>query len=269
MSKREFEFYRRFKQKIELSSSNIPNSILTSSAFNNLIRANIITKVSKGRGWVYAIKNHNSFREFFDERYPNSEMLIESEVDNQLKYKDTKATAVSKERVTLLRGFQEIYANGEAVDLAYHTQHFDLFSLVLRELNTPKICFVENLEVFWNIEKIVSKEYVFVHFYGRLPSPEILGKIETNEVLFAPDYDLLGLHEYLKIKNVFGNAKLLMPSNFDYLYDRYSKPRKANDTLYENVANSSLKEVVALREQIVHHNKFLEQQILLSGEAQW
>jgi hypothetical protein len=269
MSQTEFDFYKRFKDKRILSSSTIPKRICNSGLFNSLLRANIITKKPKGRGWVYTITNDTSFKEFFHNKYPNSELLVESEVDNQLKYKDTKATAISKERVTLLRGFQEIYVNGESVDLKYHTKHFDLFSVLLRELHVPKICFVENLEVFLHIEKILSKEYVFIHFYGRLPNPTILKKIKTNEVLFAPDYDLVGLHEYIKIKKVFESSVLLIPKNFDELYRKYAKERKANDTYYKNVATSTLKEVVRVREQILTQNKFLEQQILLSNEAQW
>lgn len=265
MQKTEYEFYQKLKNQRTISKSNVAQSILNSKSLQSLLGAKVIEKIKSGRGYNYIINKQDHFEVFMTERFPAGDIEVLTEMDNQRKYRDTKATSVEKERVIFLRGNGSIIINDEAVDLSYYTLHFGMFSAVFKSLKAQKICFVENLQPFLHAEKLLGDEYVYIHFYGRFPKNDILSQIECIEYLHFGDYDFVGLHEYLRAKAVFNNAKIFIPENFEKFFKEYSKERKDKDTQYKNVKISNDSDIIRIRELILKTNRFLEQQILMEN----
>lgn len=263
MGKVAFNFYHNLRLNGR-AANKIPKAVSSSSDFHTLLEAEIISRVPSGRGYYYEVSKQEHFDAFYKKKYPKGDIEVLSEIDNQLKYRDTKATALKKDRVIFLRGSQKIRLNGSILDLADATQKFNIFSAVFQTLQAKKICFVENLQPFLEVEKILGDEYTYIHFYGRLPRQEVLLNIECDEYLHFGDYDFVGLNEFLKAKEVFENCEIYVPDNYDKLYKEFSKPRKAKDTMYDKVKNSTIYEVVKIREQLKKHNQFLEQQVVIS-----
>lgn len=262
MGKVEFNFYNNL-QLNGRAPNKVPKSVSSSSEFRMLLEAKIINKVHSGRGYYYEVSKQDKFEVFYTKKYPRDDIEVMTEVDNQLKYRDTKATALKKDRVIFIRGTQKITLNGKELDLKHATQEFNIFSAVFQTLQTKKICFVENLQPFLEVEKILGDEYTYIHFYGRLPRKEVLSNIECDEYLHFGDYDFLGLNEFLKAKEVFDNCEIYIPDNYDKLYNEFSRKREAKDTAYEKVKNSTISEVVRIREQLSKHNRYLEQQVVI------
>lgn len=266
MQSTEFNFYTKVKDEISISSSNVPKGIIRSKDFQALLDAHVISKERAGKGFKYFLKKPEAFERFYFNRYPNPDIEVQNETDNQLKYKDTKASNTDKETIILLRGFQKINANGIEIDISQATEQFNVFSIVLHSLKAKKLCFIENMESFLNAEKLLGKDYVYIHFYGRLPSIDKLSKIKCDEYLHFGDYDFTGLSEFTKAEKVFKNSKLYVPDDFDDMFHKYARKRKAKDVLYSSVANSENPIVIKIRELVKETGKFLEQQVLFEGK---
>ncbi len=259
----EFNFYTKLKKDLKAKKP-IPKCIQDSVMFNNLVNAKIINKPQRGVGFI-EILNSNRFNEFYLKTYPRADIKIQTEIDNQKKFKNTKATSIKKDRVIFIRGFQNIVVNGIKIDLLKITKEHKIFSAVLQSLEAKKICFVENLSSFFIAEKLLGEDYVYIHFYGRLPKTAVLKKIQCKQYLHCGDYDFMGLSEYLRAKKVYDNCRLYKPENFTILFDEYSKPRKAKDIKYNNIKESTDDDIVEIVKKIEESDRFLEQQILFDN----
>jgi len=263
MSKIEFDFYTKFKNN-KKAEKPIPVTIVKSSIFKSLVSSKVIEAIQRGKGYIRILKD-DKFNEFYFQKYPNPNIEIKTEIDNQKKFRDTKATPVHKDRVIFIRGFKDIIVNNKEIPLKEITQEHQLFSTVLKNMKTQKICFVENLQPFLNVEKLLGKDFVYIHFYGRFPKIDILKNIECEEYLHFGDYDSVGLSEYLKASEVYHNCELFIPDNFEYLSKEYSKRRKEKDTIHKNVKISLKTEIIKIREQLETTGEYLEQQIIMDN----
>ena len=77
------------------------------------------------------------------------------------------------------------------------------------------------------------------------------------------DYDLIGLGEYLRVKETFPHATLYIPENFTALFEKYAAPLPEKQVAAGKVKDSTEKIVVEIREMVLKSNRFLEQEILL------
>ena len=266
MLKTEFNFYTRLKNESTILLNSIAESIKKSDNFQRLKSSKIIIVDPKIRGAKCKINKLELYNKFYKDTFPNAHITVETEIDNQLKYKSTKATQIEKDRVIFIRGFKDIEVNGKVIDLKNITEDFILFSTVLKSLKSENICFIENLQPFLEAEKIISKEYIYIHFYGRFPKEKILKLIECKQYLHFSDYDFVGMNEYLRAKKVYVDAKFFIPNDYDELFKLYSIPRKKKDTIYKDVKDTNLTDIVKIREEIKENNLFLEQQIVLRSK---
>jgi len=258
----EFNFYSSIKKQINIKKSDVPNIVAKSSTFKNLLDSKILEKVKRGRGFNYIISKTDSFNNFYNHAFPNPNTIISNEIDNQLKFKNTKATRVQKERVIFIRGSQNIFVNESPVNLSEITHKFGLFSAVLQSLKADKICFVENLQPFLEAENLLGDQYTYIHFYGRLPKKDVLKTIQCEEYLHFGDYDFTGLNEFLRASEIYKKSSIHMPHNFNFIFEKYAQERKKKDTQFKNIVESKNKDVITIREKILNSNCFLEQQIL-------
>ena len=219
MLKIEFDFYTKLKNDKKIKKP-IPAIITKSAIFKSLVNVKIIEPIQRGKGYIEILKQ-DSFNEFYLKRFPHPNIDVKTEIDNQKKFRDTKTTPVAKDRVIFIRGFKDIIVNNKKISLKKITQEHQLFSTVLKNMKTQKICFVENLQPFLSAERLLGEDFVYIHFYGRFPKIEILKNIECEEYLHFGDYDSVGLSEYLKASEVYHNCKLFIPDNFEYLSKEY------------------------------------------------
>jgi hypothetical protein len=145
--------------------------------------------------------------------------------------------------------------------LKSNTDRFGLFAAYQPIFKADKVCFVENLESFMKAESLLGNDYVYLHKYGRIGANAIKG-IEANEVMVFSDYDFIGLDEYLRIKEVFEQACLFVPADFKSFFERFCCELPEKQIPTQRVMQSTLPEVVEIRELVLKNNRFLEQEIL-------
>jgi hypothetical protein len=263
MKEVDFKTYKLLFENKSISKSAIPRSVLQSDIFQNLLRAEILESLKLGRGFKIEVTKENEFEKFFNTSFPEQD-VSKSKSGNIKKYRNSKATKIDNNPIFLFRGFNSFQINNQFVDIEKHTNDFGLFSVIPNSIIANKICFVENLETFLNAEKLLGKEYLFIHKYGRI-GKESISMINAKVVLVFVDYDFNGLDEYLRIKEVFINAKLYLPNNYDEIFEKYSLSLSENKAkMSKSVKNSNDSVVVKIREQVARTNRFLEQEILIN-----
>jgi len=263
MKEVDFKTYKQLFESKSVSKSAIPKTVLKSDIFQNLLRAEILESLKLGRGFKIKIVKESEFEKFFKTSFPEQN-VSKSKSGNIKKYRNSKATKIDNSPIFLLRGFNSVQINNQLVDIKKQTLDFGLFSVIPNSIIADNICFVENLETFLNVERLLGNKYLYLHKYGRI-GKESISKISAKEVLVFVDFDFNGLDEYLRIKEVFTNAKLYLPSNYNELFDKHSASLKGNKAKMSNlVKNSNDSIVIQIREQVARTNRFLEQEILIN-----
>lgn len=265
----DYNFLQKLKTE-KINCSSIPETVRKAGYFQNLVESKVI--VLEGNWKRGSIKLNETEQDYFDtflkNNFPKETTQEINRANNIKTLRNSKGRNTESNTIVFLRGNQVIKINGIEVNLAFYTQNFRLFSVVLESLICDKICFVENLYAFLNVEKVITENYVFVHTYGRV-GEKLLDKIETNEVLVFSDYDFVGLDEYLKFKEKFKKTTFFIPENYDFLFQTYSRPLKdakkeTSQKPTERVYQSIDETVVKIRTQIYEKQYFLEQEIVIS-----
>jgi phage FluMu protein gp41 len=263
MNEVDFKTYKSLFENKSVSKSTIPKSVLQSDTFKNLLEAEILKYSKLGRGFKIEVSKETEFEKFFNTAFPEQE-VSKSKSGNIKKYRNSKAVKVDSKPIFLFRGFSTYNINRKKVNLKELTRDFGLFSVIPNSITAEKVCFVENLETFLNAEKLLGKEYLFIHKYGRIGAASI-SAINAKEVLVFVDYDFNGLDEYLRIKEVFECAQLYVPDNYDELFHKQSLTLKGNKAkMSKAVKTSNDSTVVKIREQVARTNRFLEQETLIN-----
>ena len=263
MKEVDFNTYKLLLEKKSISKSAIPKSVEKSDTFQNLLRAKILKQSKLGRGFKIDVAKETQFEQFVYSYFPEHD-ASRSKSGNIRKYRNSKATKVESNPIFFFRGFSTYQINNHQVDIEKQTHKFGLFSVISSSIIADKLCFVENLETFLHAEKLLGKKFLLAHKYGRI-GKESISMIEAKEVLVFVDYDFNGLDEYLRIKEVFNNAELYIPGNYNELFNKHSASLKGNKAKMSTaVKNSDESTVVKIREQVVRTNRFLEQETLIN-----
>ncbi len=263
MKEVDFKTYQLLLVNKSVSKSVIPKSVLKSDTFQNLLHAEILKFSKLGRGFKVEVSKEIEFEKVLNSAFPEAN-VSKTKSGNIKKYRNSKAAKVVSNPIFLFRGFSHYQINELIIDLEKQTRDFGLFSVIPHSVIADKICFVENLETFLNAEKLLGNEFLFAHKYGRI-GKESISMIRANEVLVFVDYDFNGLDEYLRIKKVFKNAKLYIPSNYNELFKKHSASLKGNKAkMSKAVKTSDDFAVVKIREQVARTNRFLEQETLIN-----
>lgn len=248
-------------QQADLPFSSLPASITQTAIFKQLVETNIIAITKNGRGKIAGVKNKESFQKFIQTYFP-LQVSGNSRAANIARLRNSKAKSRVGSNISFLRGSTTIKVNRKDINLKEYTETFGLFSACNPELQVDKICFIENLEVFLAAETIIDSSFTYLHKYGRI-GKEFLTGIKAAEILVFPDYDLVGLNEFLIIQQAFPTATLYIPENFDTLFNEVSVILPEKQVASTIVKNSKDPLIVKIRDLVIRSNRFLEQEILL------
>ncbi|SFS43957.1 hypothetical protein SAMN04487906_0487 [Zhouia amylolytica] len=250
----------------KINSSSISVSVKQSGDFKTLLNGKFI-KYSQAvsGGGSYLLNDRDNLERYFKSKFPKELQDSYSAIGNIGTFRNTKVGKRTSQNVILVRGFKNVLINSKFVELEHFTSQFGTFSVQVNELETDRICIVENLDSFLLAEKVIGKDFVFIHTYGGL-GKSVLNKFKTKNVLIFPDYDFKGLQNYLMVKKVFSNTKLFIPSNYEELFKMYSRTTRTKQGREQNptkeVKESVDENVIKIRTDIYKTKRFLEQQAL-------
>lgn len=266
MTDTEYKFYSSLKDTKTVSGSKIPKTVLNSSNFKQLLKGNILNAEKAGRGRQYVVVNQDAYMSFYRANFNDEFLKSTSRISNTLLYRNSKAAKTVSNNVFFLRGFVEIKLNNFVINLNDYTAKYGLFSFSgVKDLVADKLCFVENLECFFNAEKIIGNEYVFIHKYGRIGVNDFKTFITGNLLIFN-DFDLIGLDEFLKIKEQNLNAQLFIPKDFELLFKKYSAAiKQGSQKPSERLKITKDANVQMIRNLVLNTNRILEQEALFNN----
>lgn len=261
-----YNFILKILEEEKINASSISQSVKKSGEFKTLVNGKFITySQAVTGGGSYVLSDRDNLELYFKNKFPRELQDSYSAVSNIGTYRNTKAGKRISQNVILVRGFKNITLNSEIVNLEKFTNLFGTFSAQVNKLKSDKICIVENLDSFLLAEKVINKEYIFIHTYGGL-GKTVLNNFEAREILIFPDYDYKGLQNYLMVKKVFPKAKIFIPKDYENLFKTYSRTIKTKQGREQNpskeVKESVDENVIKIRTDIYKSKRFLEQQAL-------
>lgn len=261
-----YNFILKILEEGKINASSISPSVKKSGDFNTLLIGKFITySQAVTGGGSYLLKDKENLQLFFKSKFPQELQNSYSAIGNIGTYRNTKAGKRTSQNVILVRGFKNVIINSEVVELEKLTNLFGTFSAQVNKLETDKICIVENLDSFLLTEKVINRDFVFVHTYGGL-GKSVLNKFKAKEILIFPDYDYKGLQNYLMVKKVFPDAEIFIPNDYEELFKMYSRTIKTKQGREQNpskeVKESVDENVIKIRTDIYKSKRFLEQQAL-------
>ncbi|MBU0960259.1 MAG: hypothetical protein KKH60_01945 [Proteobacteria bacterium] len=250
------------------------------SRLQSLFETGVLEVMRSGAGKTVMLKNRDAFDTFILRTYPSGlEGRAEASTPRSkavAELRDSKKAQETSPPIVLLRGFDncELCSGTEMLPVAELTELAGVAALHLgyREWEyTGVLALVENLEVFWNFEKLQTGAQMALYAQGRL-SGRILSWLGSQSmararIIHCGDYDPVGLDEYLRLKGACPErAELFLPPNFEVLLSRYGKKellQGSNGPVLARLRKTEAQEVRRIVKLIDRYGVGLEQEILL------
>ena len=250
------------------------------SRLQSLFETGVLEVGRSGAGKTVVVKKRDAFDIFVLRTYPSGLEGREETSTPRSKavaeLRDSKKARETGPLVVLLRGLDncELRCGTEILPVAGLTELAGVVALRLggREWAYDGVlAVVENLEVFWNFEKLGTGAQMALYAQGRL-SGAILGWLGSQSmararILHCGDYDPVGLDEYLRLKDACpGRVELFLPTDFEALLSRYGKSELlhgSNGAVLARLRKTRDPEVRRLVTLLDRHGAGLEQEILL------
>ena len=264
-------------------SSSLPASSISKADRQRLLTlfdAGVIEEVRSGAGRRLVVTNQSALRAFVQSLYPSGLEGFKGDLPSRSRAvaerRDSKKAIGKRQTILLVRGFNgcTFRKDESRLPVADWTESAGVASLCLASMKGWRcqgtLGLVENLEAFWHIEKIAPFVDLAIYAEGRigvdvldwLSSP---GMIEARVVHF-PDYDPVGMDEYLRIKRACPErTKLFLPADLKTLFSRYGKAQLLYDSsaVLARLRKSADSEVRYVVELMDRFGVGLEQEALL------
>lgn len=267
-----------------LEQGHLPSSRLAErdrTRLQSLFEAGVLQEERSGAGKKVVMHDREAVEQFFSNCFPSGvdgcaeELLPRSRAIAERR--DSKKTRETIPPIALLRGFDgcKLFVDGEVVPVVAWTKTAGVAALRIDDRQwryDGTLAVVENLEFFWNIEKLNTGVQLALYAQGRL-SGRILdwlaspGMLQAS-ILHCGDYDPVGLDEYLRIKTACpGRTKLYLPANLEVLLSRYGKRKllQSSASVLGRLRKTENQEVLRIVKLLDQYGVGLEQEVLLLG----
>ncbi len=281
LSVAEFNFLEKLYEKGSLPASKQPKR---GENIERLLSAGRITQQTKGRGAriLLAANRKQDLEKLLEKSRPNYKNPIKTgspTLDSTVNRRDSKAGNPKKNQGIYLRSTAPFTIQNQTITLPPKTNLFIISSDLISptseqpwQIKADKICFVENyLGTFEKIDYILptlyQAGYLFIYGYRNLPTSltktdNFFKKCIANQILFAPDYDYVGLNDYLNCKAILPHATLYLPSNYDELHKSKGKPLPPKAKIPQALRQCKDPMIKKIYDGVCRTRRYLEQQNL-------
>jgi hypothetical protein len=247
-----------------------------------LFDAEVLHEERAGAGLRIVVKKPTAFQAFAEKTYPaglyggGEELPFRARAVAELR--DSKKAKGRCPATVLLRGFRGavLSVDDNFLEVAAWTAQAGVAVVALDRLShwnfSGVIAVVENLEVFWNIEKVEPKVELALFAEGRLDKRILAWLASTPmqgaRIIHFGDYDPVGLDEYLRYKEASpGRIELYRPPNLEELFRKYGKPRLLTDSaaIMPRLRQTSDPDACSIIQLMDRFGAGLEQEALLIG----
>lgn len=217
---------------------------------------------------------------FYRQRFPNAATAPDTKdrVNSVARFRDTKALMNSESEIICIRVWRNdaLLKDGKPFDAATLTVAHGLFSFLLNR-NCPyalvgQWALVENPAVFMAVEQLRLDADGVIYGHGRISSRTLEWLAKTSDssfrLLHLPDYDPLGLSEFLRLHSTLqGRIALHLPTDLGTRFARFSNSelltRLNSQSILAQLRRSELSAIRTTVELIDRYNAGLEQEALL------
>lgn len=230
-------FLIKLVSKERISGSSVSGKV--KSGIQNLREAGFIGWERSGRGGVYVARAPERIKKLLESTgYHGSQHLtprasaVALHGDAHAGKNDTLIFHLS------VKGTVCWHNHGKVVHLTRIINDCGMASLIVRpedkwSTNSP-IALVENLDLVVNADryfKNIPFEGSIIYYAGWASGKTLEWLKQQNNPprIILPDYDLIGLNNYLKLKNIFPEIKLYIPDNLEELVRRYGNAKRLKD----------------------------------------
>lgn len=250
------------------------------SRLQSLYDAEVLLAEPSGGGRRIVLHDAKALESFIARTYPSGLQGINKKLSSRSKavaeLRDSKKARKAQPIAVLLRGFHNstLHFGNKVLPVANWTETAGVASLRLDGETqwgfAGIIAFVENLEVFWNFEKLDIGADIAIYAQGRLNSKVIdwLASLAMQEarIIHCGDYDPVGLDEFLRLKAACpGRTEVYIPPDLETLLFRYGKRElvSENTAILARLRKNDDPQVRVIVELMDRWGVGLEQEVLL------
>ena len=266
----------KFLESGRISSSNVPKSCL--SDILNLQDQGFIDWEKSGRGGVYTVDDREAIIALLENTgYHGSTEGLTPKAKAVAFHKDAHK-GKDDTLLLMLSATQEVFwhNNGISVNLFKIVQDCGIASLLIRDgdnwQTSNPIALVENMDLLVYADQYF-KNIKFggsVLYYGGWISKRTVGWLKTLKdvpVTIFPDYDLVGLKNYLTLKQALPALKIYIPKNLPELLNRYGKTEKFDSLTDRKIIEQTRdKDALTLYSLLLKHGVCLDQESLMLND---
>lgn len=248
-----------------------------------LIDAEVLVQERSGSGRRWLVRDASALAQFITSLFPEATVADDesARLRSVAQFRQTKVLSNDLPEVVTVRawsGSAGLRSHQVVAPAAELTQQHGVFSFLLADQETyslhGSIALVENPALFLQFERLGLNASIAL--YGRgICSERMLSWLSSQsapdfQLWHLPDYDPVGLAEYVRLKAALGErVHLYLPGGLDRLFAQYSNRGLLHNPVaiaaLARLRTSSLPEVRVVVELIDAHNAGLEQESLLLG----
>jgi hypothetical protein len=252
------------------------------AALKPLFDSEVIRREKAAGGQRLVVVNPPGFERWFQQHFPdvqNQESITSSRVLAVAQFRDTKALPSNLPEIICIRSKRDgtLLRDGFAVETTRTTIENGVFAFALiddSQFRLQGACLlIENPAMFHAFENL-GLEFPLAIYGGGRCSNRFLDWLAFNakdgglKILHLPDYDPLGLTEFLRLHERLGEAvSLFTPNTLQSLFRSHSKSALLKDDKNQRMfielrksKHPSIKKVVAMMDE---SNAGLEQEAML------
>lgn len=244
-----------------------------------LLDSGVLSDEKNGAGRRIKVVNPERLKSFIHDRFPTATTVpnAPSRIAGVAQFRNSKSLLSDTSEIVNLRSWSQnaLTISGSHTQAADATRMHGLFSFLLdpdRPYSLNGVCaLVENPAVFTHIEHLKLGIDLAIYYHGRVTNRLLnwLKESHTKDCRFLhlPDYDPVGLTEYIRLRNQLGDRlQLHLPKDLAERFAKFSDAsilrKTKNLATLKHVRESPLHEVQKVVKHIDRHNAVLEQEAL-------
>ena len=259
-----------------ISGSNVPKSCL--SDILNLKNLGFVNWEKSGRGGVYTVEDREAIITLLKNTgYHGSTQALTPKAKAVAFHQDAHKGR-DDTLLLMLSATQEVFwtNNGVAVNLFKIVQNCGIASLLIKPCDNWQkknpIALVENIDLLVYADQYFKK-IAFdgsVLYYGGWVSKRTIAWLKTlnaTPVTIFPDYDPVGLNNYLLLKKELPDLEIYIPKNLPDLLVRYGDPKRMESSTNRKLIEQTRDEkALFLYSLLLKHGAGLHQEGLMLGD---
>jgi len=125
-------------------------------------------------------------------------------------------------------------------------------------LDSKEVILIENAEVFREAGRIFPKPTTKIYYAGTI-SGVLLNCLAnaTQNVWLAPDYDIVGMQQWRRLKTTIPSAQLWLPTNLEELFEKFGKPIQGREPELIREIEPRIWEICKKTKRILHQEALL------------